>query len=73
MTVIDMLTLRERAECLVPEDRVQFAIDQLAVRMAVNLARKNPLVLPTHDGDTRRPLIVTSVRLAPMPRRLTVA
>ena len=50
MAATDLLNLRERAECLVPRDRVQFAIDQLAVRMAVALARRDPLILCVLKG-----------------------
>jgi hypoxanthine phosphoribosyltransferase len=45
-----VLQARERAELIVSADAVEFAIDQIAVRLAAVLAEKNPLLLCVMNG-----------------------
>lgn len=46
----DVLSARERAEEIVCGQRVQFAIDQTAVRIGARLASENPLLLCVLQG-----------------------
>ena len=45
-----VLEARERAELIVSAERVQFAIDQTAVRLAARLAHANPVLLCVMQG-----------------------
>jgi len=46
----DVLAARQRSQCVVPAADVQFALDQVAVRLAVRLTETNPLLLTVMNG-----------------------
>lgn len=46
----DVLAARQRSECVVSAADVQFALDQVAVRLAVRLTETNPLLLTVMNG-----------------------